>query len=71
MKSGNMQLTFESGAEAMVQGPARIVVEDRNICQLVRGSVAVKVPQSAKGFSLLTKSLEIVDLGTEFGAACF
>jgi Concanavalin A-like lectin/glucanases superfamily len=68
VKSGKLQLTFESGAEAVVQGPARVVIEDRNLCMLERGSVAVKVPQSAKGFSLLTKSMEIIDLGTEFGA---
>jgi ferric-dicitrate binding protein FerR (iron transport regulator) len=68
VKSGSLQLTFESGAEAMVQAPARFVIESRDACRLDDGSLAVKVPESAKGFSLLSKRMEVIDLGTEFGA---
>ncbi len=68
VKSGSLQLTFESGAKVVVQAPARFVVENRDACRLEDGSVAVEVPESAKGFSLLSKRMEVIDLGTEFGA---
>ena len=64
---GVVQLTLESGARVLVEGPADFVASSRWETQLDLGRVAASVPRSARGYTVLTPTVEIVDLGTEFG----
>jgi len=67
LESGLAQLTFESGAKLILQGPAEFVVRSEMEGSLRLGKLTAVVPQRAQGFSVTTPSAEIVDLGTEFG----
>ncbi|QDU88543.1 FecR protein [Pirellulimonas nuda] len=65
--SGLAQLTFESGAQLILQGPVKFELRSDMEADLGRGKLAAVVPQQAHGFSVRTPTAEIVDLGTEFG----
>ena len=67
LKSGLAQLTFESGAKLILQGPAEFLVRSDMQGTLGIGKLSAVVPQQAHGFTVQTPSAEIVDLGTEFG----
>lgn len=64
---GLLQLEFYCGATVVVEGPAEIEVldESRVVCRL--GRLRAHVPEPARGFVVLAPSIELVDLGTEFG----
>ena len=65
--AGLLQLEFYSGAAVVVEGPAEIEIldESRVVCR--RGRLRAHVPELARGFVVLSPSVELVDLGTEFG----
>ena len=60
---GVIQVEFYYGAQLLVEGPAdlEIVSVDRVICR--QGKLRARVPSHAAGFSVLTPSFELVDLG--------
>jgi hypothetical protein len=66
--TGVAQITFESGATSIIEGPAQLTLCSNSI-ELNRGRVSAVVPKSASGFSVLTPSSEVIDLGTEFGVS--
>ena len=63
---GLAQLTFETGAVVILEGPCRLAVAD-NAIDLSFGKISASVPQAATGFSVETPNSQVVDLGTEFG----
>ncbi len=65
--AGWAEITFTSGAKAILQGPTRFSIADALGGDLQLGRLTVKAPSSAKGFSVNTPSGKVVDLGTEFG----
>jgi hypothetical protein len=67
--SGSAELTFDSGARVVLQGPATLVLHSDKGGLLERGRLVARVPQRAKGFSIKTATTHIIDLGTEFGVA--
>lgn len=67
LEEGIAQLTFESGAKLIIQGPATFTTETSMLGTLDRGKLAALVPVRAFGFTVRTPSAEVVDLGTEFG----
>ena len=64
--SGYAEVTFDSGARAVLQGPATLTVNSAWDSTLRRGTVSATVPRQAIGFRISNPSVEIVDLGTEF-----
>jgi ferric-dicitrate binding protein FerR (iron transport regulator) len=68
LTKGVVQIEFFSGAALMLEGPAEleIVSSWEAVCR--QGKARVRVPPSARGFTLRTPDLTLVDLGTEFGA---
>lgn len=64
--SGIAQLTFETGAVLVLQGPCQLELAE-NAIELGFGRISAVVPQSASGFAVTTPSSKVVDLGTEFG----
>jgi hypothetical protein len=69
LRSGVVRVTFESGAEAMLEGPCRFVVDNAMHGTIHRGRVSVTAPKRAYGFRIRAPNAEVIDLGTEFGVA--
>jgi hypothetical protein len=67
LDEGLMQLTFATGAKVVVEGPTNFVVTAPGQATLERGRIAAAVPRFARGYTILTPTAEVVDLGTEFG----
>lgn len=67
IKSGLMQIEFYCGAAVIVEGPAAIDLLSADRAFAHHGKLRAHVPARAKGFTIGTKSGDVVDLGTEFG----
>jgi hypothetical protein len=69
LESGLAQVRFASGATVILQGPTTFTPRSARGGQLVQGKVSVRVPESAKGFTIDADGVRVIDLGTEFGLA--
>jgi hypothetical protein len=67
MSHGLMQLTFETGARVVIEGPADFIATTGTEAELAQGRISAAVPHIARGYTVLTPTSEVVDLGTEFG----
>ncbi|BBO35649.1 hypothetical protein [Lacipirellula parvula] len=67
LNSGVVRVTFESGAEAVLQGPCDFVVDSAMHGTIRSGGVAVTAPKRAYGFRIRSPNAEVIDLGTVFG----
>ena len=65
--AGLLQLEFYCGATVVAEGPASLEILDdsRVVCR--SGRLRAYVPPPARGFTVLAPTVELVDLGTEFG----
>jgi len=63
---GYAEISFDSGAKAILQAPAEIELQNASRAYLQSGILSATVPLEARGFTLNTPSASIVDLGTEF-----
>ncbi len=66
LAAGAAQLTFPSGAVVAMHGPAEVDVLGSNRLFLRHGRITPYVPESAKGFTVVSPTGEVVDFGTEF-----
>lgn len=69
IESGTAMIAFNSGAAAIVEGPARLSLESNNRAFLQTGRLTAEVPPAASGFTINTPRLNAVDIGTRFGIA--
>ena len=69
IESGFLHLQFESKANVILEGRARLELLGRNAARLRWGKAVAHVPDSAKGFILESPEGRIIDLGTQFGVA--
>ena len=68
LKSGLVEILFESGARTVLEGPATLEVSSRRSALLRRGKLTATVEDpSARGFAICTAGMKFTDLGTEFG----
>lgn len=67
LTSGSVQLEFFSGARVILEGPAEfeLLSAGEGFCR--HGKLRAFVPPQAKGFTIRTESMTLVDRGTEFG----
>src|SRR5262249_39556028 len=63
---GLAEVTFDSGALLILEGPASLDLNSAWDATLVRGTLKASVPAQAMGFRISNPSVEVVDLGTEF-----
>ncbi len=63
---GLAEITFDSGAELTLEGPARLQLDSDNMARLAAGRASAHVPEAARGFVIHTPSSYIRDLGTSF-----
>ena len=66
LAGGRAEITFDCGAQIVLEGPALLDVVSAWETTLVRGGLKATVPLQAIGFRVHHKSVEVVDLGTEF-----
>jgi hypothetical protein len=64
---GAIHLQMAGGSSVVVEGPSDLKLTDSNALHLAQGKAAVRIDAEAESFVLLTKTLKVVDLGTEFG----
>lgn len=67
LQSGMVRVTFESGAEALLEGPCDFIVDNAMHGTIRSGRVSVTAPKRAYGFRIRSPNAEVIDLGTEFG----
>ena len=68
LASGLMEITYDTGAKVIVQGPATYEAESRNGGFLSLGKLIGKVTsEAARGLTIRTPTAIVTDLGTEFG----
>lgn len=65
--SGFVSIRFDSGAEVVLEGPARFKLVSENQMRLYAGKAFAVVPNTAIGFTIDCPGSRVVDLGTEFG----
>ena len=66
LASGFAELTFDSGAQITLVGPATLDLRSAWEAELQRGTLKANVPPEAIGFRVINAAVEVVDLGTEF-----
>lgn len=66
LAAGHLEITFDCGAVVVLEGPARLRLEDEYRSSLEHGRVRATVPPQAIGFLLSTPRGLIRDLGTSF-----
>ena len=64
--SGFAEITFDSGAQVTIEGPAMLCVNSEWEVAVDRGTLKAIVPAEAIGFRIANPSVEVVDPGTEF-----
>jgi hypothetical protein len=69
LTKGVVQLTYDAGTRVMLEGPVDMVMTTAIEAKLSSGKIAAAVPRFARGYTILTPTAEVVDLGTEFGVA--
>lgn len=69
LTEGTVCFTFAHRVALTVEAPADFELLDRDHVTLHAGQLVAFVPDGAEGFTVLTESAEVVDLGTEFGVA--
>lgn len=67
LTEGIAEVTFHDGATVLLESPARFVVNAPHEVELFEGRMAAVVPAESRGFRVHTKSLDVFDVGTEFG----
>lgn len=65
--SGIVQLEFYSGAIVVLEGPAEIELKSIGQIDLHSGKLRALVPPGARGFRVHSPTVDLVDMGTEFG----
>ena len=66
ISQGFAEITFDSGAVVLLEGPAAFDVESAWNATLRRGTLTAKVSPQAVGFRVSNPAVEVVDMGTEF-----
>jgi hypothetical protein len=66
---GMAKVTFECGAEVVLEGPCNFEVRSAMLGYLASGKITADVPHRAFGFAILSPEVDFVDLGTSFGVS--
>jgi ferric-dicitrate binding protein FerR (iron transport regulator) len=66
LAAGFAEITFDSGARVVLEGPAALEIGSAWDTTLQHGTLKASVPAEALGFRIVNAAVEVVDLGTEF-----
>ena len=67
LKEGIAEITFENGAQIILQSPAELDLDSFRESHLHSGKLTANCPPSSTGLRVNTSGLMLVDRGTEFG----
>jgi hypothetical protein len=67
LEEGLAEITFENGATVLLEGPASFAVDAADKLGLASGRLAAVAPQGAGGLRIHTHSIEVSEVGAEFG----
>lgn len=65
--SGVAQFKMAGGAELVIEGPSQFELTGPDGVKLSRGKASVRIADGGESFIIDTPTLQVVDLGTEFG----
>jgi len=66
IQTGFAEVTFNSGAQVILEGPTSLDLSSAWEAVLRHGTLKANVPAEAIGFRIASPSVEVIDLGTEF-----
>lgn len=66
LSQGFAEITFDSGAVVLLEGPAELDLNSAWNSTLRRGALTANVPPQAVGFRVSNPVVDVVDMGTEF-----
>jgi hypothetical protein len=69
LQSGTARLITSTGVEITLEAPVMISIEKEGSLKLRRGRLSVRAPHTAPGYSVVTSSATVTDIGTEFGVS--
>jgi hypothetical protein len=68
LASGFLELTYDTGAKVILQGPAAYEIDSNNSGFISSGKLTGQITsETARGFTIRTPTARVIDLGTEFG----
>ncbi len=67
LKSGAALVEFFSGARVVLEGPAEFRLVSSGEAFLLSGKISAHVPPQARGFTVGSSEIKVVDFGTDFG----
>jgi hypothetical protein len=67
LESGVAQFDMADGATVVVEGPSRLQFTGPSSLKLEEGKTAVRIDSAAESFVVDAPTMQVVDLGTEFG----
>lgn len=65
-QSGTVELLFYNGVHAVIEGPADLILSDRNQVFCRYGRFSVTVPKQGSGFEIQSRQWLVRDIGTQF-----
>ncbi len=66
LKSGMAQIEFLTGVRLLIRAPADLELRSADEVLLRQGAASCFVTEMGRGFRILTKDLEVIDVGTAF-----
>lgn len=67
LESGVLELLLSTGAKVTIEGPADFEATSPSEAAFGHGKLAAAVPRLARGYTIMTPTSELVDIGTQFG----
>lgn len=67
IESGVLELLLSTGAKVTIEGPAQFETNSALETYLTQGRLAAAAPRMARGYTVITPTAELVDIGTQFG----
>jgi hypothetical protein len=68
-KRGEMEIYFDQAVKLVIRGPANVTIRSAREIYSSSGVLAARVGEAGVGFTIVTPTGRIEDLGTEFGVA--
>ncbi len=66
LSQGLAEITLADGSRCVAEAPAHLTLESKNRFKLSGGRAFFEIAKGSEGFSVVTKDLEVIDLGTAF-----
>ena len=69
LAAGGLEILLTNGAKITAAGPADFELSSLLKMDLDKGKIVAAVPRTARGYTIMTPTSELVDIGTQFGVA--